>query len=693
MKFSRQLEYSAYPPWNVHYLAYRRLKRLIKTQKSAGLSLQATWIEFLTELADQAVAMAEFFSGTFRESRSACESTLDRLSGGIFRGKGGTVAGRKFREDCVHLFLELDEIRNYCLLNVEGNRKLLKKFDKCNGTLLGSAVRFERDRVSLNGESGETRVILEELVRQLNSMLLVLPSIKEIKHRFIQMYAVNFTNGNLPSALEDLTLDMSELLVDKRTVWSDLLKMREPAPQRPLVVITAHLVILGVFGFLLAVNYKSRATRCFALLWLVAGFWSLGFVPLFVTALLVPFAVVALEVLPVPFAVASQTVLGHFWGPAQSLVFSSFAVAGAVTKTRLDKVFLCHFISSDRQPQVLRLMLLGWLASGIVGNVAASVICITAASSALKTLDESSDHELGRILLLGIAIACNLGGMLSPVASPHNVVAFSALAPLGVTFSHWFIVAAPLSAASFALGYLWIKLSWKRLERTRSEIEQRSEITLPLLSSVSARRLASFHPEEPPTRSRAQWFVIMVGLFTVSMWVCGNSLVLGVACLVPTGVLFATVLSKADFMSLPWDVCMLLGGGSVLGLAVKESQLLALVSAHVPTNLLGWAFAMTAASSVVSHTAAANVLMPFVVETAKKFASPVSFALPVSLCLSLGMAFPVSSFPNVNTLSATRRSGNPWVVPTDFMLPGLIVSGLSTLLCAGFGGFLTGFLL
>ena len=189
----------------------------------------------------------------------------------------------------------------------------------------------------------------------------------------------------------------------------------------------------------------------------------------------------------------------------------------------------------------------------------------------------------------------------------------------------------------------------------------------------------------------------VVGLlfFAAALWMASSVTVaefgdVGLASLLPLLLLFALpgVLNKSDFLSMPWDVCLLLASGGVLSAAVSQSQLLSIAgqsaSAILATMtplmcLVVCSVFVTIVSTGVSHTAAANVLMPFIVELGKSAFGPeyaVRFILPVSLCLSAGMALPVSSCPNMNATAIARGSDESvaWVNPTDYLKPGLVLS-------------------
>jgi len=59
----------------------------------------------------------------------------------------------------------------------------------------------------------------------------------------------------------------------------------------------------------------------------------------------------------------------------------------------------------------------------------------------LRTLP--ADSPFGKTLILGIALASNIGGMASPIASPQNVVALQNMHPTP-SWGEWFFVALPV---------------------------------------------------------------------------------------------------------------------------------------------------------------------------------------------------------------------------------------------------------
>lgn len=82
-------------------------------------------------------------------------------------------------------------------------------------------------------------------------------------------------------------------------------------------------------------------------------------------------------------------------------------------------------------------------------------------------------------------------------------------------------------------------------------------------------------------------------------------------------------------------------------------------------------------STFVSHTVAALILMPIIVEVGTKCGSPVLLGMGAALAVSSGCALPFSSFPNVTALLVTDDYLRKYLVVRDFLVSGLPMSLVS----------------
>lgn len=72
--------------------------------------------------------------------------------------------------------------------------------------------------------------------------------------------------------------------------------------------------------------------------------------------------------------------------------------------------------------------------------------------------DFPTDSTYVKTLLIGLAFACNLGGMMTPISSLQNTLAVSFLEKAGytVTFGQWMTMAVPFCTAGTVLVRLCI---------------------------------------------------------------------------------------------------------------------------------------------------------------------------------------------------------------------------------------------
>jgi hypothetical protein len=126
------------------------------------------------------------------------------------------------------------------------------------------------------------------------------------------------------------------------------------------------------------------------------------------------------------------------------LLLGGFAIAAALSKHFIAKQLAVAILSRvGRKPHhvILANMLVATFASMWISNVAAPVLCFSLVQPILRTLPTS--HPFCKSLVMGIALASNLGGMTSPISSPQNIFAIERMSMGGAppSWLEWFAVA------------------------------------------------------------------------------------------------------------------------------------------------------------------------------------------------------------------------------------------------------------
>jgi phosphate transporter len=521
--------------------------------------------------------------------------------------------------------------------------------------------------------------------------------------------------GELKTMIELVKLEYEHRFHQSLQQFEDTQIVTQPQwrPKYAMVAVAVALFLVTLWLPLEGVM-KREAHNCLALFALAVTLWITEAFPYFATALLIPLVAVPLQVLrnpadpsqPADAATASHMLLGKMFETVQILVMGGLTMAKALDKSQLAGVaegFLHK--RTARQPH---LYMLGVMATGcalcvFVSNVAAPVLVLGVVRRTLLRMPRGDNRAAPqRAMLLGLAFACNLGGMLSPIASPQNAVALHVLnlQNVSISFGKWIMVTLPFVV-------ILLLASWLLLLKLLKPFDHMTFVPLPDKASGKG------------TLTHAQRMMVLVVCgTTAALWCMDTSKTVGgpaMVALIPIVFFFGFgILEKDDFNTLSWHLIFLLSGGSMLGLCAQSSGLLTVVSSSAIHLMRGAgpltviALVVTAVGIIttfVSHTVAAMVLLPLIgtlhitsQAATGKHHQPVDggmaditamlggpqmgtvlVMLAVLMC-SGAMAFPISSFPNVNSLLAEDEQGQPWLAANDFILPGGIISAAAGLL-------------
>ncbi|KAI1371731.1 SPX domain-containing protein [Hypoxylon crocopeplum] len=589
-------------------------------------------------------------------------------------------SGIMLKKRIISLYVQLCELKSYVQLNKTGFRKVLKKFDK----IIDSEFRpkYMKDTVEV------AYPFIPEIIRH----------VEENIERMEKAYADIVTHGDEALAKKDLRSHLREHVVwERNTVWRDLiglerraeaatlgkgllgapgdgLKVRlqgDDAPVTPMKEIETPIgrftcptwlfgstmfTLLGIIAIFLVlllapIMEKPEQQSCLAMLVFVSLLWATEAIPLFVTSLLIPFLCVVLRVLRsddperkrLDSKDATPVVFAAMWTPVIMLLLGGFTIAAALSKCKIDKRIATFVLSkAGTQPRTVLIatMFVAAFASMLVSNVAAPVLCFSIIEPMLRNLP--SDSNMSKAVIMGIALASNIGGMLSPIASPQNVLALDFMEP-APTWGEWFFIVIPVGIVSILL--IWVLL----------------------LTSFRPGKGTTIVPIRPMKEhfTSVQWFVSIVCLTTIGLWCASHQLEetfgdMGVIAIVPMVLFFGIgILTKEDFNNFPWTIIILAAGGLSLGKAVKSSGLLHTVAEGISQQVEGvdlygvlliFSSLTLVIATFISHTVAAVIILPLVSDIGKEMDKPHPNLLVMGAVLmcSAAMGLPTSGFPNMS---------------------------------------------
>ena len=428
---------------------------------------------------------------------------------------------------------------------------------------------------------------------------------------------------------------------------------------------------------------NEEAHHLLAIMAMVAVWWITEPVPIAVTSLLGPTLCVLLGVAPMSDAFA------NFANPMIFLFMGGFLLAKAMMVNGLDKriaygIMSMKWVGNSPRRIFLAIGIVCILCSGWVSNTATCAMMFPISLGLLETIRDMmaqngkvidlKNYKYATGLMLMTAYACSIGGVLTPIGTPPNLMMMGFLEQLApnaptISFFDWMVWGVVAMVVFFLVAY--VVLIWMfpadvaRIEGAQQMIRKR------------AAELGKW--------TRAQKNTVLAFSVAVVLWILPSVLSLiygpqssvikfydshvpeGLAAMVGALLLFflpvdakkgeMTMTWKDGLEGIDWSTLLLFGGGLALGSLIYSTGLSDWVGGGIK-DLLGttpseWFFVALFCvvtlllAEFTSHTAAINLMGSIAISTAVSMGfSPVPVAVGIALSSSLGFMMPVSTPPN-----------------------------------------------
>lgn len=432
----------------------------------------------------------------------------------------------------------------------------------------------------------------------------------------------------------------------------------------------------------------------FALLMFSIVLWISNPVPVYVTALAAPVLAVWLQVLVgegggrLDRKEAGELVLKFMVNRIVTVALGGFVLAKALNKalhgiSHFASLFI-KYAGSGRSFcwLLLVLILVPMYLSALIPHEAAVIIAFNLISPVIYALP--ADSELAKVSLLALMLGGNLGGMLSSISTPQNILLFTSSEEteaggetFALTFLVWIKVSIPvtlLSALGVWIGLLVIWRPWRmslspsttpNLDLETCHPSRPASVVSDSLTPIKVETI----PESRHLTPLLRYWTIFVAVVTVFLWLSARKLEnvlggLGIVSLVPIVALFGSgALDKDDLHELPWDVVLLAMGATTLSAICKNSGLFDLIEKEFEvllSPLKGWSaiallcLVMTLSSAIKSRYIAALVYLPLAFRAIGSISSNahseigfiVGQKILVAFACSAGMLLPISGLIN-----------------------------------------------
>jgi sodium-dependent dicarboxylate transporter 2/3/5 len=416
----------------------------------------------------------------------------------------------------------------------------------------------------------------------------------------------------------------------------------EDAQKKQLVKIATAVLLGFVFYFTSALFFDELQSRLIGVLAMLVTLWTNEAFHLGVISLLPIVLFPALGILT-----TKETTL-NYSHPIIYLFLGGFLLAIAVEKTKLH-LFISHKILSlfpaTPRGMIFSLALTSALLSSILSNTTTTLLLITIA------IFITENPKLKMRFALAIAYGASIGGILTPIGTPPNLILLGVMQEHSMTlipFFQWMWMVAPLVFLMLVSMSMLLSLGV-----TQEKIETRLEV----------------HTLD---KNQKKVLFLMFGLIVLLLlnapirpyWnglglsESGILLAFGLALFIaPLGILEWAEDSK----KIPFAIMFLFGAGFSIAKAFSQTQLadelasylLSMTSMSPFLLILSVAVMITFSTEITSNTALISIMLPVIYSVAQQAGiNTTLFMMIATVCASYAFMLPIATAPNAIAMSS-----------------------------------------
>ena len=425
-------------------------------------------------------------------------------------------------------------------------------------------------------------------------------------------------------------------------------------------------------------SYEGRA--CLGVTVWMAIWWFTEALPIAATAML---PLVAYPLLQITTA---KVAMSNYASGTIFLFLGGFLIAAGIHRWHLDRriaLLTLKFFGTKSSQMVLGLMFATAFLSAWVSNTATAAMMVPIAIAVLGVVRSTQKSEViskdernfGISVLLSIAYAASIGGMVTLIGSPPNGIYARFMQQtydITVSFTDWMMLGLPVAIlmlpATFILltkvlfpcridgipgGKEWVRNELRKL----GEMSRGEKIVLAVF--VLAALLWIFGPiirditidgAKPFKALKDETIAMIAGLLLFIIPVDARR-----------GIHALDWSAAKDVIA--WDVLLLFGGGLTMAAALQSTGAAALVGAQASvlagfgevSMMAGVAALVTFATEVTSNTALAATMMPLIAAAADALKIDASgLLIATALAASCAFMMPVATPPNAIVFGTGR---------------------------------------
>jgi len=402
-------------------------------------------------------------------------------------------------------------------------------------------------------------------------------------------------------------------------------------------------LLLGVIAFgMMIAFFTLQQSLMVAVIVLMVTLWTNEGLPLAVVSLL------PIIFFPAAGVLTTKETAVNYANPIIYLFLGGFLIAIAVEKTGLHKVIASRMLNlfpSSVRGIIFALIITSGLLSSVLSNTTTTLLLLPIA------LFLTENAKLKMRLALGIAYGASIGGILTPIGTPPNLILMGIMEDLGmeaIPFAQWMYMVAPLVLVMFVVVGFVLGLGLK---------DQHIEVDL---------------STKPLDKNQKKVMYVVLGLIVMLLVNAPikpyyNGLGLSEPGILLTAglLLFAPPFSILDWMNdkdrIPYRIMFLFGAGFAIAAAVTKTGMAAEIASHLITFsnmpmvlfLLIIAAMVTFTTEITSNTALISIMLPILFKVAEQTGIDATMIMMVAtICASYAFMLPIATPPNAIAMSS-----------------------------------------
>lgn len=415
------------------------------------------------------------------------------------------------------------------------------------------------------------------------------------------------------------------------------------AYDKPALIKIVIALLIGVVIFALSrLMFNPVQSALLGIIGMMVALWTNDGLPLAVVSLL------PIVLFPACSILDTKATAANYAHPIIYLFFGGFLLAIAVEKTGL------HHWIADRMlgifPNTARgiivsLAMTSGVLSAILSNTTTTLLLISIA------LFISEDPKLKMRFALAIAYGASIGGIMTPIGTPPNLILLGIMQEKGmemIPFFQWMWMTIPLAVMMFIGMSLVLSLG---------------------VSDVKIERATLRHPLDTDQKKVLTVLGGLVALLLVNAPIKPYWNGLGLSepgILLAAGLLlFMPPFSLLEWMKdkeyIPFRIMFLFGAGFSIAKAFSGTGLADAVAAHLVTltalgpvlMLLCVAALVTFTTEITSNTALISVMLPIIYAVAEQSGIDTTlFMMVATVCASYAFMLPIATPPNAIAMAS-----------------------------------------